>query len=51
VKNESHSSTAKSASFYSEFNADSEYIILFLKLFWAKNGLIDTCPFDAFFVV
>jgi hypothetical protein len=29
VKNESHFSTAKSTSFDSEFNADSEYVILF----------------------
>jgi hypothetical protein len=40
VKNESRFSTAKSTAFYSEFNADSEYIILFGR----KNGLIDTCP-------
>jgi hypothetical protein len=29
VKNESRFSTAKSTSFYSEFNADSEYVIRF----------------------
>jgi hypothetical protein len=31
VKNESRFSTAKGMSFYSEFNADSEYVILFQK--------------------
>jgi hypothetical protein len=44
VKNESRFSTAKSISFYSEFNADSEYIILFEKFFGRENGLIATCP-------
>ncbi len=46
VKNESRFSTAKSTSFYSEFNADSEYVILFQKYRGQKNGLIDTCPLD-----
>jgi hypothetical protein len=45
VKNESRFSTAKSTSFYSEFNADSEYVILFQKYRGQKNDLIDTCPF------
>jgi hypothetical protein len=45
VKNESRLSTDKSTSFYSEFNADSKYLIRFEKLFGRKNGLIDTCPF------
>ncbi len=44
VKNESHFSTEKNTSFYSEFNADSEYVILFEKYRGQKNGLIDTCP-------
>ena len=45
VKNESHLSPEKNTSFYSEFNADSEYITLFEKYRGQKNGLIDTCPF------
>ena len=36
----------KSTSFYSEFNADSEYVILFKKYFGRKNGLIVTCPLN-----
>ncbi len=44
VENESRLSTAKSTSFYSEFNADSKYLIRFEKIFGRKNGLIDTCP-------
>ncbi len=48
VKNESRFSTAKSTSFYSEFNADSEYVILFQKYRGQKNGLIDTCPLIKF---
>ena len=44
VKNESHFSTEKSTSFYSEFNADSEYVVLFEKYRGQKSGLIDTCP-------
>jgi len=44
VKNENHFSIAKSTSFYSEFDADSEYVILFQKYRGQKNGLIDTCP-------
>jgi len=45
VKNENHFSIAKSTSFYSEFDADSEYVILFKKFFGQKNGLTATCPF------
>jgi hypothetical protein len=45
VKNENHFSIAKSTSFYSEFDADSEYVILFKKIFGQKNGLTATCPF------
>ena len=48
VKNESRFSTAKSTSFYSEFNADSEYVILFEKYFGPKNGLTATCPLDIY---
>ncbi len=44
VKNESHFWRAKSTSSYSEFNADSEYVILFKKYRAQKNGLIATCP-------
>jgi hypothetical protein len=44
VKNENHFSIAKSTSFYSEFDADSEYVILFKKCFGQKNGLTATCP-------
>jgi hypothetical protein len=44
VKNESRFSTAKITSFYSEFNTDSEYVILFKKFFGQKNGLTATCP-------
>ena len=44
VKNESRFSTEKNTSFYSEFNADSEYVILFQKYFGQKNGLTATCP-------
>jgi hypothetical protein len=46
VKNESRLSTDKSALFYSEFNADSKYLIRSEKSFGRKNGLIDTCPFN-----
>ena len=46
VKNESRFSTEKNTSFYSEFNADSEYVILFQKYFGQKNGLTATCPFE-----
>ncbi len=31
-------------SFDAEFNADSEYVVLFGKYRGQKNGLIDTCP-------
>jgi len=51
VKNESHFSTEKNTSFYSEFNADSEYVILFEKYRGQKNGLMDTCPFLSFFCI
>ena len=44
VKNESRFSTEKNTSIYSEFNADSEYVILSEKYCGQKNGLIDTCP-------
>ena len=36
----------KNTSFYSEFNADSEYVILFQKYFEQKIGLIDTPALD-----
>jgi hypothetical protein len=45
VKNEGRFSTAKNTSNYSEFNAVSEYVILFEKYFGQTNDLIDTCPF------
>jgi hypothetical protein len=48
VKNENHFSIAKSTSFYSEFDADSEYVILFKKCFGQKNGLTATCPFNRY---
>jgi len=44
VKNESHFFTKKNTSFYSEFNADSEYVTFFKKYFGQKNGLTATCP-------
>jgi hypothetical protein len=44
VKNESHLCTKKNTLFYSEFDADSEYVTLFENYFGQKNGLIDTCP-------
>jgi hypothetical protein len=44
VKNESRFPIEKKTSFYSEFDADSEYVILFEKYFGSKNGLNDTCP-------
>jgi len=46
VKNESHPCTKKNTLFYSEFDADSEYVTLFENYFGQKNGLIDTCPFN-----
>jgi hypothetical protein len=39
VKNENPFSTAKITSFYSEFNADSAYVILFKKYCGQKSGL------------
>jgi len=45
VKNENRFWTIKSTSFYSEFNADSEYVIRFKKYFGQKSGLNATCPF------
>jgi hypothetical protein len=45
VKNESHRCTKKNTLFYSEFDADSEYVTLFENYFGQKNALIDTCPF------
>jgi hypothetical protein len=44
VKNESHRCTKKNTLFYSEFDADSEYVTLFENYFGQKNALIDTCP-------
>jgi hypothetical protein len=44
VKNENHFWIVKITSFYSEFDADSEYVILFKKFFGQKNGLTATCP-------
>ena len=44
VKNESRFSTEKYTSFYSEFNADSEYVILFKNYRGQKSGLTATCP-------
>jgi hypothetical protein len=46
IKNESHFWTKKNTSFYSEFNAESEYVIRFQKYRGQKNGLIDTTPFQ-----
>jgi hypothetical protein len=43
-ENENHFSTAKSTSFYSEFNADSEYVIIFKKISWVKK--VPLSPFD-----
>jgi len=37
VKNESHFSAAKTTSFYSKFNADSEYVIVFKKELHIRN--------------
>jgi hypothetical protein len=45
VKNESHLCKKKNTLFYSEFHADSEYVILFKKYWERKNGLTATCPF------
>jgi len=45
VKNESRFSTEKSTSFYSEFYADSEYVILSKKYFGQKNGHTAICAF------
>jgi len=44
VKNENRFWTIKSTSFYSEFNADSEYVIRFKKYFGQKSGLTANCP-------
>jgi hypothetical protein len=46
VKNESRFLTEKNTSFYSEFNADTDYVILFKKYRGQKNGLTATCPFS-----
>jgi hypothetical protein len=43
VKNGNYFCMEKNKLFYSEFDADSEYVTLFEKYFWQKNGLIDTC--------
>ena len=40
VKNESRLSTAKVTSFYSEFNADFKYLILFKKYRGQKNSAL-----------
>ena len=45
MKNESWFLTKNNTSFDSEFDADSEYVYIFVKYFGEKNGLIDTCPF------
>ncbi len=45
VKNESHLCKKKNTLFYSEFHADSEYVILFKNYRGRKNGLTATCPF------
>ncbi len=45
VKNDSHFCKKKNTLFYSEPDADSEYVILFEKSRGQKNSLIDTCPF------
>ncbi len=50
VKNESHRCTKKNTLFYSEFDADSEYVTLFENYFGQKNALIDTCPFIQNFI-
>ena len=44
VKNESRFFSKTNTSFYSEFNADSEYVSLFGKYWGRKNGLNATCP-------
>jgi hypothetical protein len=44
VKNESRLLIEKSTSFYSEFNADSEYVSLSRKYWGRKNGPTATCP-------
>jgi hypothetical protein len=44
VKNKSRFLSRKNILFYSEFNADSEYVILFEKYWGRKNGLNATCP-------
>ncbi len=36
----------KKTLFYSEFDADSEYVTLFENYFGQKNALIDTCSFN-----
>jgi hypothetical protein len=46
VKNESRFSTAKSTLFYSESNADSDYVILLKKYRGQKSGLTATCPLN-----
>ncbi len=45
VKNENRLLIEKSTSFYSEFNADSEYVSLSRKYWGRKNGPTATCPF------
>jgi hypothetical protein len=49
VKNESQCFSKKNTSFYSEFNADSEYVSLFGKCWGRKNGLTATCPLSKIF--
>jgi hypothetical protein len=46
MKIESRFSTAESTSFYSEFNADSEYLILLKKYRGQKRGLTASCPLE-----
>jgi hypothetical protein len=44
-KNESRFSRRNDCLFYFEFNADSEYIILFEKYHGPKDDLTSTCSF------
>jgi hypothetical protein len=44
AKNGNRFLTETNTAFYSEFNADSEYVILFKKYRGQKNGLTATCP-------
>ena len=51
MKNESWFLTKNNTSFDSEFDADSEYVYIFVKYFGKKNGLIDTCPFPSCHII